>query len=104
MVFTLITTLLDPEAAPAAELAALSALGDQIAYDEIKTHMLGPGALAARPRPSLQELEGLMHYAVIHERPAPEPTRTDYPSSTVNVVRRRIVHPGAFSPTGDDKP
>ena len=115
-VFTLITTLLDPEAAPAAELAALyhERWEIEIAYDEVKTHMLGPGALLRSKTPALvlQELEGLMlaHYAVrrlIHEAAASagaDPDRLSF-LHAVNVVRRRIVHPGAFSPTArDDKP
>ncbi len=69
--------------------------------------MLGPGALLRSKTPELvqQELEGLMlaHYAVrslIHEaagRVGADPDRLSF-LHTVNVVRRRIVHPGAFSP------
>ena len=73
--FTLITTLLNPEQAPMAELAAPYQERWEIetACDEVKTHMLGPGVLLRSKNP---ELDGLMlaHYA----------------------VRRRIVHPGAF--------
>ena len=54
----------------------------------------------------LQELDGLMlaHYAVrclIHEaaaRAGQDPDRLSF-LHAVNVVRRRIVHPGAFPPT-----
>ena len=110
--FTLITTLLDPEQAPAAELAALYHERREIetAYDEVKTHMLGPGALLRSKTPELvlQELDGLMlaHYAVrclIHEAAASagqDPDRLSF-LHAVNVVRRRIVHPGAFPPTAD---
>ena len=68
--FTLVTTLLDPAAGPAAELAALYHERWEIetAYDEVKTHLLGPGAQLRSKTPSLvmQELDGLMlaHYAV----------------------------------------
>ena len=108
--FTLITTLLDPEQAPAAELAALYHERWEIetAYDEVKTHMLGPGALLRSKTPELvqQELDGLMlaHYAVrclIHEAAVSagrDPDRLSF-LHAVNVVRRRIVHPGAFPPT-----
>ncbi len=109
--FTLITTLRDPEAAPAAKLAALYHERWEIetAYDEVKTHILGPGALLRSKIPALvlQEFEGLMlaHYAVrrlIHEAAASagagaDPDRLSF-LHAVNVVRRRIVHPGAFPP------
>ena len=112
-VFTLITTLLDPGQAPAAELAALyhERWEIEIAYDEVKTHLLGPGALLRSKTPALvlQELEGLMlaHYAVrclIHEAAASagaDPDRLSF-LHAVNVVRRRIVHPGAFPPNAHD--
>ena len=73
---TLITTLLDHEQAPAAELAVLYHRRREFgpACDEVGTHMLGPGAMlrSKTPELALQELEGLMlaHYAVrslIHE-------------------------------------
>ncbi len=107
--FTLITTLLDPEQAAAAELAALYHERREIetAYDEVKTRMLGPGALLRSKTPELvlQELDGLMltHYAVrclIHEAAASagqDPDRVSF-LHAVNAVRRRIVHPGAFPP------
>ena len=62
--FTLATTLLDPAEAPAAELAALYHERWEIetACDEVKTHLLGPGALLRSKTPDLvqQELHGLM--------------------------------------------
>ena len=72
----LATTLLDHETAPAAELAALYHERWEIenAHDEVKTHILGPGAALRSKTPDLvcQEIDGLMlaHYAVrqlIHE-------------------------------------
>ena len=74
--FTLATTLLDPAAAPAAELAALFHEQWEIkaAHEYGKTLVLGPGALLRSKTPGLvlQELEGLMlaHHAVrslVHE-------------------------------------
>ena len=69
--------------------------------------MLGPGALLRSKTPDLvqQEFEGLMlaHYAVrslIHEaagRVGADPDRLSF-LHAVNVVRRRIVHPGASPP------
>ena len=74
-VYRLATTLLDPAAAPAAEVAALyHERWVETAYDEVKTHILGPGAILRSKTPDLvlQEVHGLMlaHYAVrrlIHE-------------------------------------
>ena len=103
---TLVTTLLDPETAPAGELAVLYHERWEIetACEEVKPHMLGPGALLRSKKPELvqQELDGLMlaHYAVrspIHEaagRTGTDPDRLSF-LHAVNVVRRRIVHPGA---------
>ncbi len=73
---TLVTTLLDHEEAPAAELSTLYHRRRETgaACDEVGTHMFGPGAMLRSKTPELvlQELEGLMlaHYAVrslIHE-------------------------------------
>ena len=105
--FTLATTLLDPAEAPAAELAALYHERWQIetAHDEVRTHMPGSGALLRSKTPGLvqQELHGLLlaHYAVrrlIHEAAGgagEDPDRLSF-LHAVDVVRRRIVHPGAF--------
>ena len=111
--YTLITTLTDPQRAPADELAALYHERWEIetAYDEVKTHLLGPGALLRSKTPELarQEFEGLMlaHYAVrrlIHEaaqRVGEDPDRLSFQHAT-HVVRRRLIHPGAFPPEGGD--
>ena len=72
----LATTRLGHETAPTAELAALVHERWEIenAHDEVKTHILGPGAALRSKTPDLvcQEIDGLMlaHYAVrqlIHE-------------------------------------
>ena len=105
----LATTLLDHETAPAAELAALYHERWEIenAYDEVKTHILGPGAALRSKTPDLvyQEIDGLMlaHYAVrrlIHEAAetvGEDPDRLSF-VHTVRVMRRRIINPGAFPP------
>ena len=72
----LATTLLDPAVAPAVEMAALyhERWEVETTCDEVKTHILGPGATLRSKTPDLvlQEVHGLMlaHYAVrrlIHE-------------------------------------
>ena len=78
------------------------------AYDEVKTHILGPGAILRSKTPELvrQEVHGLMlaHYAVrrlIHEaaRKVDEvPDRLSF-IHAVRVVRRRVENPG-ISPLG----
>ena len=105
------TTLLDPAAAPATELAALyhERWEVETAYDEVKTHILGPGALLRSKTPDLvlQEVHGLMlaHYAVrrlIHEaarRVDEDPDRLSFVHA-VRVVRRRVENPGV-SPLGE---
>ena len=66
----LATTLLDPGRFPARELAGLYHERWEIenACDEVKTHLLGPGAALRSKTPELvlQEIDGLMlaHYAV----------------------------------------
>ena len=54
-VYRLATTLLDPTAAPAAEVAALyhERWEVETAYDEVKTHILGPGAILRSKTPGL---------------------------------------------------
>ena len=106
---TLATTLLDHRAAPAAELAALYHERWEIetAYDEVKTHILGPGAALRSKTPDLvcQEIDGLMlaHYAVrclIHEaadKAGEDPDRISFVHA-VRVMRRRIINPGDFPP------
>lgn len=110
--YRLLTTLLDPAAAPAAELAALYHERWEIesAYDEIKTHLLGRHPILRAKTPDLveQEIEGLMlaHFAVrhfLHEAACAAAEDADRLSFThaVSVVRRRIQNPGAFPPYGD---
>ena len=98
-----------PGQAPAEELAALYHERWEIetTYDEIKTHLLGPGAILRSKTPELvyQEIGGLMlaHYAVrrlIHEAAGTareDPDRLSFLHAT-RVMRRRIVQPGGFPP------
>lgn len=104
--YRLLTTLLDPARAPAAELAALYHERWEIesTYDEIKTHLLGRHPILRAKTPALveQEIEGLMlaHYAVrhfLHEAACTaeqDPDRLSF-THAVSVVRRRIQNPGA---------
>lgn len=107
--YRLLTTLLDPQRAPAVELAALYHERWEIetAYDEIKTHLLGRHPILRAKTPALvrQEIEGLMlaHYAVrsfLHEAATQadeDPDRLSF-THAVNVIRRRIQNPGAPPP------
>ena len=69
-VYRLVTTLLDPEAAPAHELARLYRQRWEIetAFDELKTHQRGPNIVLRSKTPDgvLQEAYGLLltHYAI----------------------------------------
>ena len=113
-IYRLATTILDPEQAPAEELAALYHERWEIetTYDEIKTHLLGPGAILRSKTPELvyQEIDGLMlaHYAVrrlIHEAAGTareDPDRLSFVHAT-RVMRRRIVQPGGFPPRASDR-
>ena len=102
--YRLITTLLDPEEAPAAELAGLYHERWEIetAYDELKTHMLGPRPSLRSKTPDLvrQEVEGLMlaYHAVrafLAEAARDEELDPDDLSfvHAVRVVRRRLQNP-----------
>lgn len=111
-VYRLVTTILDPDEAPADELAALYHERWEIetAYDEVKTHMLGPGAMLRSKTPGLvqQEFEGLMlaYYAVraliskAANKAAEDADRLSF-VHTVKVLQRRIQQPGVSPPEPD---
>ncbi|MFI1868899.1 IS4 family transposase [Streptomyces jumonjinensis] len=108
-VYRLITTLLDPKAAPAAELAALYAQRWEIetTLDEIKTHQGGPGLVLRSRHPAgvEQEIHGillvhhalrdLMHHAARDE--GCDPDRLSF-TRTLRVVRRHVTGQAALSP------
>ncbi|MFG2668632.1 IS4 family transposase [Streptomyces sp. NPDC048387] len=108
-VYRLITTLLDPKAAPATELAALYAQRWEIetALDEIKTHQGGPGLVLRSQHPAgvEQEIYGillvhhalrdLMHHAARDE--GCDPDRLSF-TRTLRVVRRHVTGQAALSP------
>ena len=108
--YRLITTVLDDEAAPAEELAALYHERWEIetALDEFKTHLRGSRIIlrSKQPKLVLQEFYGLMlaHFAVrslMHEaalREGIDPDELSFVHS-VRVVRRKLLAFHAFPPS-----
>lgn len=108
--YRLITTILDPEEAPAKELAALYHDRWEIenAFDEFKTHLRGAKIVLRSKRPDLvrQEFYGFMmaHFAVrglMHEaalKADEDPDRLSYVHA-VRVIRRKIAPFVALPPS-----
>ncbi|MEC4021141.1 IS4 family transposase, partial [Streptomyces sp. H27-D2] len=108
-VYRLLTTLLDPATAPAAELAALYAERWEIetTLDEIKTHLCGPHFVLRSQHPVGAEqeifafllvhhaLRDLMHQA--SQREGEDPDRMSF-IRTLRVVRRQTTSQAGFSP------
>lgn len=111
--YRLITTILDPAAAPATELAALyhDRWEIETAFDELKTHLRGRQIVLRSKTPELvkQEFIGLMlaHYAIrglMHEaalRANEDPDNLSYVHA-VHVVRRKIAQSLAFFPSANE--
>jgi len=109
--YRLITTILDPDAAPALELAQLylERWEFETALDEWKTHLRGARTVLRSQTPELirQECYGLLlaHFAlrgVMHEaalRGGRDPDRLSF-THTVHVVRRSLPRFAALSPRG----
>ncbi len=111
--YRLITTILDPAAAPAKELAALYHERWEIetSLDELKTHRRGAQIVLRSKTPELvrQEFYGLLmaHYAVrglMHEaalRAGEDPDRLSFLHS-VRVVQRRMARFVAIPPSAEE--
>jgi hypothetical protein len=111
--YRLITTILDPAAAPATELAALyhDRWEIETAFDELKTHLRGRQIVLRSKTPELvkQEFIGLMlaHFAIrglMHEaalQAKEDPDNLSYVHA-VHVVRRKIAQSLAFFPSADE--
>jgi hypothetical protein len=108
-IYRLITTILDPDEAPAAELAALYAQRWEFesTLDEIKTHLGGRQFVlrSQYPQGVEQEIYGflLVHHAIrtlMHQSAQAsdhDPDRISFTRS-LRVVRRRVTDQAAFSP------
>jgi len=109
-VYRLVTTILDPLAAPAKDLADLYHQRWEIetAFDELKTHLRGRQVVLRSKTPDLllQEFYGLLlaHYAVrglMHEAALTadvDPDRLSFVHA-IRVVRRDVLAPGSFPPS-----
>lgn len=113
----LVTSLLDPELAPAAELAALyhQRWEIELALDEIQTHQMGRPRVLRSKSPTLvcQEIWALLltHYAIRHLMlEAADDTDSDLDRISfmrcLRIVRRQVTDQAAFSPrpTPDQDP
>jgi hypothetical protein len=113
-VYRLVTSVLDPDAAPARELAALyhERWEAECAFDEFKTHVRGGAHVLLRSKtPALvrQEVYGLLlaHYvvrAVMHDAARQvdeDPDRLSF-LHTVRVLRRKLPQAATFSPSATD--
>jgi hypothetical protein len=113
--YRLVTTVLDPAAAPAAELAALYHERWEIegALAELKTRLRGARVVLRSKTPTLvrQEFRGLLlaHFAVrglMHEaalRAGEDPDRLSF-LHAVRVIRRKLPLFAALPPSGQARP
>ncbi|BBX17617.1 hypothetical protein MDUV_24770 [Mycolicibacterium duvalii] len=109
MAYRLLTTLTDPDTAPAVELAAAYAQRWEIesVFDELKTHQRGSKVVLRSKSPDLvlQEIWGYLccHYAIrslmsqAAHHSGHDPDRLSF-TAALRVVRQSVAHQGAFSP------
>jgi hypothetical protein len=112
-IYRLVTSIPDPDRAPAQELAALYHERWEIetALDELKTHLRGSKIVLRSKTPDLvrQEFYGLLmtHFAVrglMHEaalKAGEDPDRLSF-LHAVRVVRRKLPHYAAIPPSGQE--
>jgi Insertion element 4 transposase N-terminal/Transposase DDE domain len=112
LLYRLATTILDPDKAPAEELAALYHQRWEIetAFDELKTHLRGAKIVLRSKTPDLvrQEFYGLMmaHFAIrglMHEaalKAGEDPDRLSF-LHAVRVVRRKLHLYAAIPPSAE---
>lgn len=113
-IYRLLTTILDHEAAAAAELAALYHERWEIetALDELKTHLRGSRIVLRSKTPDLvrQEFYGIMmaHFAVrglMHEaalKADVDPDRLSF-LHAIRVIRRKIARFASIPPSGQER-
>jgi hypothetical protein len=111
-IYRLATTILDPDKAPAGELAALYHERWEIetAFDELKTHLRGAHIVLRSKTPDLvrQEFYGLLmaHFAIrglMHEaalKVNEDPDRLSF-LHAVRVIRRKMAVYGAIPPSAE---
>lgn len=108
--YRLVTSILESERAPAAELAAIypQRWEQETAFDELKIHLRGARIVLRSKTPDLvrQEFYGLLltHFAIrglMHEaalQAQEDPDRLSY-THTVRILRRRLPEFGAIPPS-----